>query len=104
MVELTKANFDELVTEASGLVLVDFWSPGCGPCRMMEPVLDGVAARHPAVRFAKLDAAANPDIAWAFNVVSVPTLVLFRDGVPVGEIVGAVPAVRIEELLAEGDA
>ena len=104
MVTLTKANFDELVTEASGLVLVDFWSPGCGPCRRMEPVLEGMAARHPTVRFAKLDAAANPDIAWAFNVVSVPTFVLFRDGVPVGEIVGAVPAVRIEELLAEGDA
>ena len=53
-----------------------------------------------AVRFAKLDAAANPDIAWAFNVVSVPAFVLFRDGVPVGEIVGAVPAQRIEELIA----
>ena len=97
MVELTKANFDAQVTEASGLVLVDFWSPGC---RMMEPVLEAVAARHPAVRFAKLDAAANPDIAWAFNVVSVPAFVLFRDGVPVGEIVGAVPAQRIEELIA----
>ena len=100
MVELTKANFDAQVTEASGLVHVDFWSPGCGPCRMLEPVLEAVAARHPAVRFAKLDAAANPDIAWAFNVVSVPAFVLFRDGVPVGEIVGAVPAQRIEELIA----
>ena len=87
MVELTKENFDARVTNAEGTVLVDFWSPGCGPCRAMEPVLEAVAA---------------PDIAWAFKVVSVPTLVLFRDGVPVDDIVGAVPAQRIEDLLAKG--
>ena len=102
MVELTKENFDARVTNAEGTVLVDFWSPGCGPCRAMEPVLEAVAARHPEVRFAKLNAAEHPDIAWAFKVVSVPTLVLFRDGVPVGDIVGAVPAQRIEDLLAKG--
>ena len=96
MVELTKENFDARVTNAEGTVLVDFWSPGCGPCRAMEPVLEAVAARHPEVRFAKLNAADFPDIAWAFKVVSVPTLVLFRDGVPVDDIVGAVPAQRIE--------
>lgn len=100
MVELTKENFDAQVTDAEGMVLVDFWSPGCGPCRAMDPVLESVAARHPEVRFAKLNAADFPDIAWAFEVVSVPTLVLFRGGVPAGDIVGAVPAQRIEELLA----
>lgn len=100
MLELTKENFDAQVTDAPGAVLVDFWSPGCGPCRAMEPVLEAVAERHPEVSFAKLDAAAYPDIAWAFGVVSVPTLVLFRSGVPAGEIVGAVPASRVEELLA----
>lgn len=100
MLELTKENFDAQVTDAPGAVLVDFWSPGCGPCRAMEPVLEAVAECHPEVSFAKLDAAAYPDIAWAFGVVSVPTLVLFRNGVPVGEIVGAVPASRVEELLA----
>ena len=88
MVELTKENFDARVTNAEGTVLVDFWSPGCGPCRAMEPVLEAVAE--------------HPDIAWAFKVVSVPTLVLFRDGVPVDDIVGAVPAQRIEDLLAKG--
>ena len=87
MVQLTRENFDEEVTEAVGRVLVDFWGPGCGPCRAMESVLEAVAARH-------------PDIAWAFRIVSVPTLLLFRDGVPVGEIVGAVPASRVEKLLA----
>lgn len=100
MVELTKENFDECVTHAEGAVLVDFWSPGCGPCRAMEPVLEAVSQHHPDVAFAKLNAADNPDIAWAFGVVSVPTLVLFRKGVPVDDIVGAVPSSRIEELLA----
>ena len=102
MVELTNEIFDAQVTDAEGAGLVDFWSPGCGPCRAMESVLEAAAARHPEVRFAKLNAADYPDIAWAFKVVRVPTLVLFREGVPVDEIVGAVPAQRIEELLSEG--
>ncbi len=100
MVQLTRENFDEEVTEAVGRVLVDFWGPGCGPCRAMESVLEAVAARHPEVKVAQLDVAEHPDIAWAFRIVSVPTLLLFRDGVPVGEIVGAVPASRVEKLLA----
>ena len=103
MVELTKENFDARVTNAEGTVLVDFWSPGCRPgVEPWEPVLEAVAARHPEARFAKLNAAEHPDIAWAFKVVSVPTLVPFRDGVPVDDIVGAVPAQRIEDLLAKG--
>ena len=102
MVELTKENFDARVTNAEGTVLVDFWSPGCGPCRAMEPVLEAVAARHPETRFAKLKAAEHPDIAWGVSVGSVGSVVVFRDGVPVDDIVGAVPAQRIEDLLAKG--
>lgn len=99
MLELTKENFDAVVTEATGRVLVDFWSPGCGPCRMMEPLLKAAAARHPEVVFAKMNAAENPDVAWAFEVVAVPTLVLFENGQPKDTITGAVPAQRIDELL-----
>ncbi|MDE8701789.1 thioredoxin family protein [Adlercreutzia equolifaciens] len=99
MIELTKDNFDHEVTEAAGRVLVDFWSPGCGPCRVMEPVLANVASRHPDVKFAKMNAAENPDVAWAFNVVAVPTLVLFENGCPLADLTGAVPAQRIDELL-----
>ena len=100
MLELTKENFDAVVTEATGRVLVDFWSPGCGPCRAMEPVLEAAAARHPEVTFAKMNAADNPDVAWAFEVVAVPTLILFENGQPKDGITGAVPAQRIDELLA----
>ncbi|MEE0706555.1 MAG: thioredoxin family protein [Adlercreutzia sp.] len=100
MIELTKDNFDHEVTEAEGRVLVDFWSPGCGPCRAMEPVLASAASRHPDVKFAKMNAAENPDVAWAFNVVAVPTLVLFEGGRPLADLTGAVPAQRIDELLS----
>lgn len=99
MLELTKDNFDREVTETEGRVLVDFWSPGCGPCRAMEPVLESAASRHTDVKFAKMNAADNPDVAWAFNVVAVPTLVLFKDGRPLADLTGAVPAQRIDELL-----
>ena len=99
MLELTKENFDDEVTNRAGKALVDFWSPGCGPCRTMEPVLEAAAARHPEVVFAKMNAAENPDVAWAFQVEAVPTLVLFRDGRPVDRITGAVPAQRIDQLI-----
>ena len=99
MLELTKENFDDEVTNRAGKALVDFWSPGCGPCRAMEPVLEAVAARHPEVAFAKMNAAENPDVAWAFQVEAVPTLVLFQDGRPVDRITGAVPAQRIDQLI-----
>ena len=100
MLELTKDNFDREVTEAAGRVLVDFWSPGCGPCRAMEPVLESAASRHPNVKFAKMNAAENPDVAWAFKVVAVPTLVLFENGRPIADLTGAVPAQRIDEFLS----
>ena len=99
MLELTKENFDDEVTNRAGKALVDFWSPGCGPCRAMEPVLEAAAARHPEVAFAKMNAAENPDVAWAFQVEAVPTLVLFQDGRPVDRITGAVPAQRIDQLI-----
>lgn len=99
MVELTKENFDHEVTEVPGRVVVDFWSPGCGPCRMLEPILDQVSAAHPDVRFAKVNASALPDVTWAFEVMSTPTIVLFEDGVPKDRIEGLVPASRIEQML-----
>ena len=64
VVELTKENFDREVTEASGHVVVDFWTPGCGPCRALDSVLEELANAHPDVRFARMNAAAFPDVAW----------------------------------------
>ena len=101
MVQLTRENFDEEVTEAAGRVLVDFWGPGCGPCRAMESVLEAVAARHPEVKVAQLDVAEHPDIAWAFRIVSVPTLLLFRDGKEIRRFVGIQPKQVLLRVLEE---
>ena len=99
MIELTKANFDSEVTNAHKPVLVDFWSEGCGPCKMMEMVLEEVAAEYPDIAFAKMDAAKYPDVAFSFDVVSVPTVALFNEGRMKESIVGAEPKARIEKLL-----
>jgi thioredoxin 1 len=101
MIDLTKENFDTSITNKEGLVLVEFWSPGCGPCRQMELMLTMLEPRYPQVCFARMNSAAYPDVAWAFGVEAAPSLVLFRNGVPVYVVTGAVPVTRVEELLCE---
>ena len=95
MVELTVGNFDAEVTDRPGKVVVDFWGKGCGPCRMMEPVLERLERSMPEVAFARMCVTDYPNVAWAFDVVSVPSFVLFKDGAPVDQLVGAVPAARM---------
>ena len=100
-VELTRENFDREVTDVEGRVLVDFWSAGCGPCCMLDVVLETVAAAHPGVRIAKVNVGEHPDIAMAFEAFSVPTLILFEHGIPKERIEGLVSAARIGEMLAK---
>jgi thioredoxin len=93
-VELTDADFAGTI--ASGSTVVDFWAAWCGPCRMIAPVLEELAASRDDVRFAKLNVDENPRTSAAFNVQSIPLLVFFRDGVEAGRLVGAVPKPQIE--------
>ena len=87
---VTDGSFDSDVIKSGTPVLVDFWAPWCGPCKMIAPVLEELAGEKAGeLTVAKLDVDANPETARNFNVVSIPTLILFKDGEPVKRIVGA---------------
>jgi thioredoxin 1 len=91
-VTVTDASFNEDVLNSDKPVLVDFWATWCGPCRMVAPVLEEIAAEHKdKITVAKLDVDANPTIARDYQVLSIPTLMVFKGGEKVKEIVGARP-------------
>ena len=84
--ELDQQTFKDFI--ASGLVLVDFWAPWCGPCRMQIPILDQVAEKLPAVKIGKVNVDENSDLAVQFGVNTIPYLLIFKDGQKVGDFVG----------------
>ena len=92
----TAENFDALVLESKDTVLVDFWADWCGPCRMLAPVLDEVADE---VNIVKVNVDENPELAMAFQVASIPTLVVFRDGKIVNKSIGVVDRATLLELV-----
>jgi thioredoxin 1 len=89
---ITAASFQQDVLQSDKLVLVDFWATWCGPCKMVAPVLEEIAAEHAeTLTVAKLDIDKNPGPARDYNVLSIPTMILFKGGEPVKTIVGAKP-------------
>ena len=90
IVTLSDATFDESVGSAETPIVVDFWAEWCGPCKMITPVLEDIASEHAGkLQVAKLNVDDNPDIARRYEVMSIPTLLVFKDGQPAKRIVGA---------------
>ena len=99
-VELTQENFNEVVG-SDGLVLVDFWAEWCGPCKMFGPVFEKSSETHGDITFGKVDTEAQVELAQAFQIRSIPTLMAVRDGVVLYSQAGALPAASLEDLIGQ---
>jgi len=96
---LTKENHD--TTIADGIVLIDFWAEWCGPCRQFGPIFEATSEKHPDITFAKVDTEDQQELAQSYGVASIPTLVIYRDGIPLFSQAGALPSQAVEQLIRQ---
>ena len=96
---VSNANFENEVIKSERTVLVDFWATWCGPCKMLAPELEKLAAAHPEIDVAKVNVDENPDLAAAYHIAAIPTLLLFKGGKLAGQSVGYVDMAELEKLI-----
>ncbi len=100
VITITESNFEEEVLKSDKPVLLDFWAVWCGPCKMISPVVDELAEATPDVKFGKVNVDEESELARKFNIMSIPTLLLFKDGQPVNQMVGVQPKQAIEAMVS----
>lgn len=100
VIHATQENFDEIVLGSDIPVLVDFFATWCGPCRMIAPLLEEIAAEHPEYKIVKIDVDEQRELANRFEVMSIPTLLVFKNGELISQTVGAQPKAKLLAMLA----